>query len=937
MDRDELLSIIEQAAEEGWEELDLSWKDIAELPTDICKCQSLTKVYLNHNRLTQVPATLGNLQNLTELSLNFNQLTQVPGELGNLKNLSTLSLHDNLLSELPAKLGNLQNLVVLDLGANRLTQVPMELGNLKKLSLFYLYRNSLSELPSELGNLKKLRLLSLASNRLTEVPAELGNLQNLEELNLSLNPDLKFPPPDIVQQGRKAILVYLKQELEAGLPQWVSKLLVVGEGGTGKTSLLRALDSEDFQEQESTTHGIALGKLLLDHPSLSDVTMTLNTWDFGGQEIYHATHQFFLTNRSLFLLVWNARLGYEQGKLHYWLKTIRANAPQSPVLIVATHIDERPADLPYQRFKFEFPQIVGQISISNKTREGIFELRNAIAQAAADLPLMGESWPTAWLNVANQVRELSEKFTKPELLWQIMADCRVNPEGHKVLAQWLHELGDILFFQDNKTDDDLILTETVILDPQWVTESISKVLVDKDVIQRQGIFSRDCMNRVWCELPGGFSNVFLALMERFDLSYRTIENRDISLVVELTPHERDDWQKKWQAISERGACKEISMKFELDEIQAGIPTWFIARQHRYTLDRHWRTGVLFGDYPQDFDRLDQSINPNTRPYNHLALVTTNPEKKYLELTVRGPMPHNFFDVLREGIELTLRRYPGLQVTRLLPCPDPEKQDCKHEFNYEQLVKRLERDKPRETIECPNCLEDISVPGLLFGLHYTTRHDLIKAIASNTEKLLDNDRELMELLQRGYIRDLKRERSQLDSMCPSVFVLRPKAASFRGMEMRFSLNDVNELQFYCEAPGCWHPVGDLYPIKNPKEWLRKAAPHIQRLVKVLKFATPVIGPFLGALDADIYKNEFKADIKFMETLVGKLPNLQIHPNDFERIQADSDRGISSAYSRALYDLMVEIDPQKQWGGLNRVLTPEGEYLWLCERHTKEYNI
>ncbi|MEM9505303.1 MAG: GTPase, partial [Cyanobacteria bacterium P01_E01_bin.43] len=119
--------------------------------------------------------------------------------------------------------------------------------------------------------------------------------------------------------------------------------------------------------------------------------------------------------------------------------------------------------------------------------------------------------------------------------------------------------------------------------------------------------------------------------------------------------------------------------------------------------------------------------------------------------------------------------------------------------------------------------------------------------------------------------------------------------------------------------------------------RKAAPHIQRLVKVLKYATPVIGPFLGAVDADIYKDEFKADIKFMETLVGKLPDLKTHSNDFEPAQDDRMRGISSAYSRALFDLMLEVDPQKQWGGLNRVLTPEGEYLWLCDRHTKEYTI
>ena len=70
---------------------------------------------------------------------------------------------------------------------------------------------------------------------------------------------------------------------------------------------------------------------------------------------------------------------------------------------------------------------------------------------------------------------------------------------------------------------------------------------------------------------------------------------------------------------------------------------------------------------------------------------------------------------------------------------------------------------------------------------------------------------------------------------------------------------------------------------------------------------------------------------METLVGKLPNLQLHPNDFDQIQGERIKGVSSAYSRALYDLMLEIDPHKQWGGLNCVLTPEGEYLWLCAKY------
>ena len=47
------------------------------------------------------------------------------------------------------------------------------------------------------------------------------------------------------------------------------------------------------------------------------------TWDFGGQEEYYATHQCFLTQRSLYVLVWNVNDGVEGLKdLKHWLENI---------------------------------------------------------------------------------------------------------------------------------------------------------------------------------------------------------------------------------------------------------------------------------------------------------------------------------------------------------------------------------------------------------------------------------------------------------------------------------------------------------------------------------------------------------------------------------------------------------------------------------------
>ncbi|MEL7067884.1 MAG: COR domain-containing protein [Cyanobacteria bacterium J06581_3] len=746
------------------------------------------------------------------MDLSDMELGTLPPELGQLTKLTTLDLSQNQLTMLPPELGQLTNLTQLFLHQNQLTVLPPELGQLTNLFRLVLDQNQLTMLPPELGQLTNLIKLSLSSNQLKTLPPELGQLTNLTVLSLDQNPNLVSPPPEVLYQGYRAILTYLKERQNKDEPQWLSKLLIVGEGGVGKTSLLRALKNEPFQAQQSTTHGIEITTLPLSHPTETDVTMTLNAWDFGGQEIYHATHQFFLTNRSLFLLAFNARLGFEQGKLVYWLKTIRANAPESPIILVATYTDERDADLPLTDLKKQFPKIVALYEVSNKTAKGIPALKHALTQAAANLPLMGERWPTTWLNFANSIRTGPEKQTTPQTFFSNMEKMGVSKEGKPVLANWLHELGDILFFQN---DDDV--NDLVILKPQWVTEYISKVLEAEEVISSNGIFTRQCMDKIWQDLPIGLRDFFLRLMERFDLSYRTLEDRDISIVVERLPFEQPDYKRRWENKKKESNCKEISMKFQLSEILPGIPTWFIARQHRFTVEHgiHWRTGVLFRD----------------RSQKHLALIrtlrdeTTNAD--HLHLTVRGPIPHNFFAILRDGIELTLGRYPGLRITRLLPCLDPASIDCCHEFDYANLTKRLERTQPKKTIECPNCLENISVTRLLFGIHDTTQSAVIEKINTLQDSLQDtltegfetqrqHLQELSAIVQRDVLQEIRAVQKQIESPCPTLFSLRGDGRSI--YEFGRLTNEKLSLQLYCEHPGCFHPVqqGGIYTIENPRQ-------------------------------------------------------------------------------------------------------------------------
>ena len=240
--------------------------------------------------------------------------------------------------------------------------------------------------------------------------------------------------------------------------------------------------------------------------------------------------------------------------------------------------------------------------------------------AAADLPLMGEKWPATWLDAAQVIRALPDDRISADKFAETLTEHGVTGSAQGVLARWLHELGDILYFADDPE-----LADTVVLSPEWVTENISRVLECKDIIEGLGIFRREHMADVWSNLEETTRDQFLRLMERFDLSYRIPDDRENkSLVVERLSLDPPEYEKRWNAILETDGCKEISMKFDLQIARpAGIPTWFIARSHRFTTDTHWRYGALFSDPP---DR------------RHLALAVGPPSERYMKLTVRGPSP-----------------------------------------------------------------------------------------------------------------------------------------------------------------------------------------------------------------------------------------------------------------------------------------------------------
>jgi internalin A len=110
MTDEELLQIIKQAADEGWTELDLSFKGLTRLPPEIGELTSLRKLAIEDNFLTELPMEIGKLTKLISLSISGNQLTSLPSTIVSLVNLETIKLSHNSLSTLPTNMNSLTKL-----------------------------------------------------------------------------------------------------------------------------------------------------------------------------------------------------------------------------------------------------------------------------------------------------------------------------------------------------------------------------------------------------------------------------------------------------------------------------------------------------------------------------------------------------------------------------------------------------------------------------------------------------------------------------------------------------------------------------------------------------------------------------------------------------------------------------------------------------------
>ncbi|EGJ28818.1 MULTISPECIES: COR domain-containing protein [Moorena] len=667
-------------------ELDLSKNNLINLPESLGELPNLKKLYLSRNQLKKLPVSLGNLYNLTELDLSLNKLNTFPESLGNLSNLSRLDLVGNNLNKLPDFLGNFYKLTELYLWNNQLTHLPESLGNILNLSKLHLWNNQLTYLPKSIGNLSNLTSLDLSYNQLSKLPENIVNLSNLTHLDLSGNP-LVVPPPEVVSGGVGAIKQYFRQLRKEGKDYiYEAKLLIVGEAGAGKTSLAKKIEDPQYQLQDNQQSTEGIDVIKWSFPLDSGREFNVNIWDFGGQEIYHATHQFFLSKRSLYTLVADSRK--QDTDFYYWLNIVDKLSDNSPLLIIKNEKQNRQRDINERALRGQFTNLKETLATNLKTNRGLEKITDEIKHYIKKLPHVGQELPKTWVNVRQALENDAHNYIS---LQDYLDICKINGFTRRSdalqLSGYLHDLGVCLHFQDQ---EESLLYKIVILKPEWGTDAVYNVLDNHDVINNKGKFTRKDLKRIWKEDKyASTRGELLELMKKFQLCYKIPDSKDTFIAPQLLSDNQPyyDWNPSHNLIL-RYAYPDFMPK--------GIITRLIVVMHQYIDQQQyvWKSGVIL-------------TKDNTK-----AEVIEYYGKREIKIRVTGRDKRGLLTIVAYELDRIHNSYKRLKYSQLIPCNCSTCKDSQspHSYPFETLRKFI-ADK-EYTIQCQQSYQMVNVLNLI---------------------------------------------------------------------------------------------------------------------------------------------------------------------------------------------------------------------------------
>ena len=576
------------------------------------------------------------------------------------KNIIGLMLGNYKSLKFPKAASKLRNLKILDFAfKNEQKQFPKEILQLKDLEILDLRNNQIGEIPKEICELRNLRILILSGNQLKTLPKEITQLDleikwydpylyTIKDLDKSgggiflCGNLLESPPIEIVKKGREAVIEYF-QSLEVGekLPLNEVKVLLVGDGGAGKTCLVKRLIREDYDKNEPQTHGINIKDWQVKD---RDTTINVHFWDFGGQEIMHATHQFFLSKRSLYILVLDGR---KEEDAEYWLKHIESFGGNSPILVVLNKMDENPGfDINRRFLQKKYKGIKGFYRLSCANKSGIDDFSKSLGEELAKVEILETTWAKSWFNVKTQLERMTDNFISYDEYKEICKNENITEEGSQnTLVDFLNDLGVILHFKDFK------LLDTHVLEPKWITQAVYKIINSEELADNKGILELGSLDGMLKKrqqtdyyYPRDRYPYIVELMKKFELCYE-IDSHTV-----LIPDLLEVQEPKIDFDYEN--C--LRFLIEYDFLPKSVMPRFVVRMNKDIKERlRWRTGVVLED--EDFDST--------------AIVKADERDRKIYIYVNGMQRRDYFSVIRHGFLSINSSFEKLQFIEKVPMPD----------------------------------------------------------------------------------------------------------------------------------------------------------------------------------------------------------------------------------------------------------------------------
>ncbi len=651
----------------------LNFNDFNTFPSEILKLKNLNYLGFYGSKLSSIPSKIEQLKELAELNLGGNNFTSFPVEILKCVNLERLLLHRNNLSTIPSDIILLPRLKRLTLGINKFNKFPLEILQLVSLEDLEINENLLTSLPPEIDKLKNLTQLSLENNRLTFLPYEIIKLRKLKHLGLNDNP-IEQPPPEIAfdEDNINRIRDYF-ESLESQGEDFIyeAKLILVGEPGAGKTSLSIKLNNPDYKlnPKEPMTEGIDVNKWEFLYSE--KIPFRCNIWDFGGQEIMHATHRYFLTKRTLYIVVADNRK--ENTDFYYWLNILELFSGKCPVLIVLNEKHNHKKSVPENILKtFTSVKKVFEVNLDDNT--GLEYLSKEIKKYLCNLDHVGnDPIPKKWVSIRKALeKEKSNYISYDQYLHICKAHGIEDEQKARYISEFLHDLGVVLHFQD-----DLTLNKTVILNTGWATEAVYKILFDHDIIESGGTFNNKNIERVWHQdIYKSKHSELLQLMLNFELCFEIDETRQY-IIPELLPDKSSADQKYWTEISSKG--KELlRFEYRYDFMPKGIISRLIVRMNKYIHKRqNWKSGVIL------------------KNGDSLAEITETIDKRVLKIRITGNDRLETLSIIRGYINKLNDTFENLSVDEMVPCNCAEcnKNEVPIFFKY-KLLKQYKQEEEK---------------------------------------------------------------------------------------------------------------------------------------------------------------------------------------------------------------------------------------------------